>query len=244
MVRDALQALGEVPPEAVSAYVATRYGERIEPKYIPLFRATLLDQKLLADRRSVPFTQPPDPVPDTAVPDALEPAAVAWLVSPPRVASAVAAVLLPEAGSQRMAAVETFATQLITAHGLSDWSFAYNRRKRAMGLCVYQRRTIELSAPFVERNGPPELLDTLLHEIAHALVGPGHGHDAVWKQKCIEVGAKPQRCGEADMPEGNWRARCGSCGKEFQRYRKPKRMRGWFCQKCGQERGGLVWREE
>ena len=50
-----------------------------------------------------------------------------------------------------------------------------------------------------------QVRDTILHEIAHALVGPGHGHDAVWKRKCREVGARPERCGQADMPEGRWR---------------------------------------
>lgn len=126
-------------------------------------------------------------------------------------------------------------------HGLHDWSFAYNRRKRAMGLCVYRRRAIELSIYFVQRNGDGEVVDTILHEIAHALVGPGHGHDAVWKRKCVEIGAEPLRCGQADMPGGRWQARCGGCGRSFHRHRKPTRTHGWFCRACGPERGRLVW---
>jgi predicted SprT family Zn-dependent metalloprotease len=111
-----------------------------------------------------------------------------------------------------------------------------------MGLCVYSRKTIELSVHFVERDNPwAEVRDTILHEIAHALVGHGHGHDTVWKRKCVEIGARPQRCGNADMPEGNWRARCGACGKAFHRHRKPKRVRGWFCKECGPEQGRLLW---
>jgi predicted SprT family Zn-dependent metalloprotease len=94
----------------------------------------------------------------------------------------------------------------------------------------------------MDRNGPAEIVDTLLHEIAHALVGPGHGHDAVWKAKCVEVGARPQRCGNADMPPGRWRASCPSCKQVFSRHRRPRRLQGWFCRSCGPERGRLAWR--
>ncbi len=33
----------------------------------------------------------------------------------------------------------------MVAHGLDGWAFRFNRCKQAMGLCVYHRRTIELS---------------------------------------------------------------------------------------------------
>jgi predicted SprT family Zn-dependent metalloprotease len=111
-----------------------------------------------------------------------------------------------------------------------------------MGLCVYSRRTIELSIHFVERNPEEEIRDTILHEIAHALVGHRHGHGPVWKKKCLEIGARPVRCGQAEMPAGQWKASCGSCGKKFDRHRKPKRLRGWFCQNCGPDLGKLEWR--
>jgi predicted SprT family Zn-dependent metalloprotease len=131
---------------------------------------------------------------------------------------------------------------LMAQHGLHDWHFAFNRRKRCMGLCRHATRSIELSIYLVDWNGPEEVRDTILHEIAHALVGPGHGHDAVWKRKCVEVGARPQRCGQAGMPAGKWQARCGECGQQFHRHRRPKRLEGWFCRSCGPERGQLVWR--
>jgi predicted SprT family Zn-dependent metalloprotease len=127
-------------------------------------------------------------------------------------------------------------------HGLHGWTFAFNRRKRDMGLCRYAARAIELSVYLVERNGPDEVRDTVLHEIAHALVGPGHGHDAVWQRKCLEVGARPERCGQADMPAGRWHAHCGGCGAAFHRHRRPRRLGGWFCRACGPERGPLTWR--
>jgi predicted SprT family Zn-dependent metalloprotease len=143
----------------------------------------------------------------------------------------------------RRALARRLALQLLARHGLHDWSFAFNRRKRTMGLCLYARRTIELSVHLVDRNGPEEVRDTILHEIAHALVGPGHGHDAVWRRKCLEVGARPERCSEADMPPGRWRARCGGCGTHFHRYRRPREAE-WFCRGCGPAQGKLIWRVE
>src|SRR5262245_21094659 len=115
---------------------------------------------------------------------------------------------IPERYARR-SAVRQLALELMALHGLHGWTFAFNRAKQTLGLCRYERKTIELSVYFVDGNGPEEVRDTLLHEIAHALVGPDHGHDAVWKAKAVAVGARPERCGRADMPEGRWRALCG-----------------------------------
>jgi predicted SprT family Zn-dependent metalloprotease len=144
---------------------------------------------------------------------------------------------------QRRAEARKLAVESMARHGLHDWTFQFNWRKRSMGLCRYAVKTLELSVHLVDRNGPDEILDTILHEIAHALVGPGHGHDAVWRRKCVEIGATPKRCGHAEMPEGRWRAECATCGARFDRHRKPQRMKGWFCRGCGPERGALVWRQ-
>jgi predicted SprT family Zn-dependent metalloprotease len=113
-----------------------------------------------------------------------------------------------------------------------------------MGRCRFDHRRIQLSLHFVLLNDDEAIRDTLLHEIAHALVGPGHGHDTVWKRKCREIGAKPERLGyEAHMPDGRWQARCGGCGMVHHRHRRPKHMVGWWCRYCGPERGRLTWRQ-
>src|SRR5436305_8366046 len=85
------------------------------------------------------------------------------------------------------------ARDLLSTHGLTDWSFRLNRSRLNMGLCKYGPRTVELSVFFVERNSDEAIRDTLLHEVAHALVGPGHGHGPAWKAMCRRVGAKPER---------------------------------------------------
>lgn len=72
---------------------------------------------------------------------------------------------------------------------LADWSFGWNRRKRAHGLCRYDWQRIELSAPLTEREPEVSLiLNTLGHEIAHALAGPKTGHGAIWRRWAAQVG--------------------------------------------------------
>jgi hypothetical protein len=56
------------------------------------------------------------------------------------------------------------------------------------------------------------------------------------------VGAKPERLSfEAEMPSGRWQAVCGNCGMRHHKHRRPKHLVGWWCCRCGPERGRLVW---
>lgn len=139
--------------------------------------------------------------------------------------------------------IRRWALGAMQAFGLGGWKFGFNRRVRSLGLCRYGLQRIELSIHLVRAGQGSETRLTLLHEIAHALVGPNHGHDAVWKAKAAEVGARPERCSRAeiDMPVGRWAAACGGCNVVFRRHRRPRRMTGWFCRPCGRERGALTW---
>jgi predicted SprT family Zn-dependent metalloprotease len=103
---------------------------------------------------------------------------------------------------------------------------------------------IELSKHYVLRNPEHEVLDTILHEIAHALVGPGHGHDEVWKAKCVEVGGAAGAALRRDGGDarGAVAGDVRGCGREHDRHRRPKKLTGWWCRRCGKERGGLVWK--
>jgi len=151
--------------------------------------------------------------------------------------------------TDRAARVRELARELLDSHGLTAWEFGFNANVRRAGVCFYPHRDepgrIELSTHFTARNSDEEVRDTLLHEIAHALVGPGHGHDKVWKAKCREIGAKPVACygDEVEMPQGCWRATCPGCEEEFDRHRRPPRLSGWFCRVCGPKRGKLLWRK-
>lgn len=76
------------------------------------------------------------------------------------------------------------------------WKFEFNKRRSALGLCRPHRRTIYLSTYYLDKVSEVETMDTILHEIAHALEFVRHGtsgHGPKWKAICVEVGAKPLR---------------------------------------------------
>lgn len=144
-----------------------------------------------------------------------------------------------------MDAVEAqqLARTLMQQHGLFHWTFAFNRRKRSLGICVYEPRRIELSLPYVIANHVESIRDTILHEIAHALAGQHAHHGPKWKAVCRQIGATPQRCDTvAQMPKGRWTARCPGCQKEFNRHKRPKRNRNYHCAACGSVRGAIKFR--
>ena len=74
------------------------------------------------------------------------------------------------------AEAEMLGRELMRLFGVGDWSFGWNWRKRALGLCRYRERKIELSRWFVKANGEGIVRETILHEIAHALAGEKAGH--------------------------------------------------------------------
>ena len=62
------------------------------------------------------------------------------------------------------------ARRLLAEHGLSGWTVGLDRAKTRAGACHYSRRLITLSAPLTRLHTEDDVRDTILHEIAHALV--------------------------------------------------------------------------
>lgn len=93
--------------------------------------------------------------------------------------------------------------------GLHDWDFAFNGRcKRILGRCFFFKQKIELSSAYVLLNTDEEVLDTIRHEIAHALAflhDKEHGHGRKWREWCIKTGANPSRTASGVvMPKKKW----------------------------------------
>jgi len=114
---------------------------------------------------------------------------------------------------------------LMDEHGLGHWSLYFDRAKRRLGQTRFSRREIGLSEEYVANNAEHLVRDTILHEIAHALVGSQHGHNATWRAKCREIGAKPQRCksqadGLVQNQQFKWSVTCPNCGPRGGKHRK------------------------
>jgi len=78
---------------------------------------------------------------------------------------------------------------------IEGWKFKLNRNRATIGLCLQngKEKTIFLSEHFIRDNEEAIVIDVLLHEIAHAIVGPQHGHSKAWQSKCVELGCEPSR---------------------------------------------------
>lgn len=94
---------------------------------------------------------------------------------------------------------ENLALTLMQRHrSLTDWQFMFDTAPTRLGLCTYATRTISLSGLFAGAATEPEVRQALLHEIAHALVGPYYtpkygvptktGHSPVWKRMARSIG--------------------------------------------------------
>lgn len=130
--------------------------------------------------------------------------------------------------------LESIANRELSKHGLQGWTFALGAAKRCLGVCKYRTKRIEI-AEYYALNSPPEtVIDTLMHEIAHAIAGPKAGHGPVWKEIAMRLGASPQACDKTQMAvlkPGDWQATCPACGKTYHRYKRPKTVSGYRC-KC------------
>jgi predicted SprT family Zn-dependent metalloprotease len=121
--------------------------------------------------------------------------------------------------------VRILAITLMQKHGLSTltWKFAFDNARSRLGYCSHKKKTISLSRNYLKlpEYDDEEIRDTILHEIAHGLVGRKNGHNHVWQQKAIEIGCNGERLyhGEAHvMPK--YKGTCPRCGKVILRHRR------------------------
>ncbi|ATE84818.1 SprT-like protease [Mycobacterium phage Chupacabra] len=130
---------------------------------------------------------------------------------------------------------------LLHEHGLKGWTVRFDNARRRAGQCNYRDRVISLSRPLMALRSAEDTMQTITHEIAHAIVGHGHGHDQVWARKHRELGGNGKRCFEMEAidPTAPWIGTCDH-GKQFARYRAPKRLEGWRC-RCRQGSSPVVW---
>jgi predicted SprT family Zn-dependent metalloprotease len=142
--------------------------------------------------------------------------------------------------------VEKLADLLMARHGLDEegWSFEFDRAKRRFGQCRHQDKAISLSEHLTRLNAREKVKDTILHEIAHALAGPGVGHDPRWRQIAAEIGAWPERCypHSVETPECEFQWLCPSCGAKGRAHRRDVR----WCSSCADLQGHvedtrLIW---
>lgn len=128
----------------------------------------------------------------------------------------------------KLATIYRIASEELHKHGLDlkGWKFEFDRAKRRLGCCNFTKKTITVSRYSAIEHSIDKVIDTVLHEIAHALVGPENNHNHIWKVKAREIGAPTETT--ADIKIRNiipkYIAVCSQCGKSFRAYRRKKYM--------------------
>jgi predicted SprT family Zn-dependent metalloprotease len=106
---------------------------------------------------------------------------------------------------------ERLANRLLEEYGLTyrGWEFGWNRQIHAFGVCHHERVTIYLSKILIPKLTVAQTENIIKHEIAHALVGPDHGHDEVWRHQAIIIGCTGNTCEDYKAPvKHKWQAKC------------------------------------
>jgi predicted SprT family Zn-dependent metalloprotease len=121
------------------------------------------------------------------------------------------------------------AQELLHQHRLKQWSFQFDYGTRRAGSCQYDKHIITMSYDYAKQASDEEIQDTLLHEIAHALVGKKHNHDRVWRAKALEIGCSGNRCHDRQFTPPRYIMKCANgCWVAT----AERRRRNLVCKRC------------
>ena len=137
--------------------------------------------------------------------------------------------MIDDKNKAKMQSFSNTAYTLLEMYDLNDWSFRFDHAKSRAGSCINNKKIISLSSHFARVATLEEIRNTLLHEIAHALVGHCHGHDYVWKAKAFEIGCNAKRCYNKQFFKPKWIMFCPNGCFKFTRHRKNKKL---ICKLC------------
>jgi len=106
-------------------------------------------------------------------------------------------IVSKEEKTKKLLKTETIALDLMKYHGISDRFTLefFSHRSKALGItrCRVEgegiiKGKIQLSKSHVENDSEDEVIETILHEIAHAIT-PGAGHVAFWSTTAKSIGS-------------------------------------------------------
>lgn len=140
---------------------------------------------------------------------------------------------------------KTLARKTMRAHGLiaQGWVLEFDQAVSRAGCCMYRRKVISLSEPITLLNPKDKVMNTILHEVAHALT-PGEHHNRIWKQLAISIGCDGERCygEETKAPPRLVIGKCPECPAIMERHRMPKKKQYYHtaCLRLG-KRNAITW---
>ncbi|SFS03431.1 SprT-like family protein [Agrococcus baldri] len=135
--------------------------------------------------------------------------------------------------------VRVWAEALIRLHLDDSWAFGFDRAAKRAGLTNFTTRRITVSKHLAARWDDDEVHQTLLHEVAHAMVGPRVGHGPLWRRTAREIGYVGGRThqGEIAAERAGWVGACPG-GHQHVRFRAPRGR--YACTPCTRSARRLV----
>ena len=126
--------------------------------------------------------------------------------------------------------------ELFQKYKLHNWKCIVNKDHNEWSACCrHSSKIIELSH-YLFRCSDEYILDTILHEVAHAIVGYDAKHGSTWKKIAREIGCSGKIYG-ARISE-KYLAICGNCGYHHTRTHLPShKLSCVFC--CEKYSNGL-----
>ena len=121
---------------------------------------------------------------------------------------------------------EQILSDLMDRHLDDSWTYRFGQAVRFYGYCTYDTKTITISEPLTVLNSESDFINTVLHEIAHALAGKGTHHGYKWQAIAKNIGCDARRCYGAHVirPKGKWLAYCVKCAMRREYARKREAM--------------------
>lgn len=139
---------------------------------------------------------------------------------------------------------------LLNVHGLTNWNVKIGHSPRRAGQANFQPQTIILSGVLMDVRSYDGTLDTIRHEVAHAIAGRNAGHGPVWKKTFISMGGdgNVRWSGDTLVKErpSKYKGTCTACGRsDFYMYRKFAGDRSCPCITKGRfdPRSLIIWQE-
>jgi len=132
-------------------------------------------------------------------------------------------------------------------HWLQGMGYTFQFREKAhwYGFHMGRKRCILLNQGYVLVSPEELVLDTIKHEIAHALAWIRHeagGHCRIWREMCVLVGCKPKRCTKwVCLPTDKFKVVCTvHNGVTSFRSRQISDLSSRWCRQCGESSLGML----
>ena len=107
----------------------------------------------------------------------------------------------------------SIASKLIVEHGLLDWTIRLNDSRKFPAQTDHSKKIIYFSRRFLLVTNIKELEGVTLHEIAHALLGAGNGHNSKFIRLCDDIGlTEPYNTPQCNIIISLYKTFCDRCG--------------------------------